>query len=270
MKRAIFFLFVMTACVTIFGQSITVASPKGGENWRSKSLHEITWSYIGIADTAKVRLLLFRNGTKLGVIADNVPIGSNGTGNFTDWHAGAYNDNGDKQADPGGGYKVRIRRVSSAEPLGESLGEFSIFSFPHKIAIAKKIEVPVKHSSGYLTVPFNYVCDLDEGKTYYAKIVANGTSDLWWSKNSQSPNQYMMIPDVGAKFMKLDKLFEDVTKSYLQGHTGNMSTNPIVSQAPPINMVVGYETNQGRVGVLQVMNVGNNDQLALRWVTYKN
>jgi hypothetical protein len=35
MKRTIALFFVMTACVTIFGQSITVTSPKGGERLSS-------------------------------------------------------------------------------------------------------------------------------------------------------------------------------------------------------------------------------------------
>jgi len=273
MKRAIALVFVIAVCGTIFGQSFTVQSPNGGEKWRTKSEQVITWIYSDIADTAKVRLLLFRNGTKLGMIADNVPIGINGTGKYSDWLTGAYYDNSNnlKQAGVGGGYKVRIRRVSSAAPYGESAGEFTIFSVQHIIAIAKKIEVPAKHSSGYLTVLFNYVFDLDEGKAYYSKNASNGTSDFWWSKNSQPPHQYMLIPDVNTKCMKLEVSFADATKSYLKGHTGNMSTNPIVSQTAPINMVVGYETNQGRVGVLQVMNVGvSNDQLALKWVTYEN
>jgi hypothetical protein len=271
MKKVIVPLFFALAGAALFGQKIDVTSPQGGENWRYNSTtHEITWTYSNIADTAKVRLLLFRNGTRLGVIADNVPIGSSNKGKYTGWPVGAYDNT---MADPGGGfiYKVRIRRVSNAEPYGESPGGFSIFNFPHQMAYMKAIAITAKHSSGYVTIPFNYVADLDEGKAYYSMNASNGTCDMWWSKNSVPPHQYMLIPDANAWCMMLYVPFAEATKSFLQGHANNMTHNPIVSPVAPINMVVGFKTNLGRLGAFQVMNVGaTNDQLALKWVTYEN
>jgi hypothetical protein len=269
MKKVIVPLFLAMAGAALFGQEIEVTSPKGGENWLYNSTtHEITWTYSNIADTAKVRLLLFRNGTRLGVIADNVPIGGSNKGKYTDWHVGAYDNT---MADPGGGYRVRIRRVSSAEPHGESAGDFSIFKYSHPLAVQKAVAFVTRHSSGYLTVLFNYVFDLDEGKAFYSMNASNGTCDMWWSKNSVPPHQYMLIPDASAWCMKLDVPFAAATKSYLQGHLGGLSTNPIISQAPPINMVVGFKTNMGRLGAFEVKNVGiSNDQMAIQWVTYEN
>jgi len=104
MRKLLFvslFLFVMVG-MAYSDALLGIISPNGGEAWPLGSEKEIRWS----ADerlTNNVRLILFRNGTRVGVIAKNL---NPRPGVYTWLKAGQY-DGG--MAKAGSGYKIRIK-----------------------------------------------------------------------------------------------------------------------------------------------------------------
>ena len=264
MKRAIVLFFVMTAYVTIFGQTITVTSPKGGENWRSKSLHDIIWTFSGYPAGTRVRLILILNGTKLGTIADNIAIGSSGVGTYSSWPVGAY---AGIQADAGSGYKVRIRDINDQYPYAESPATFSISIFPLQINAQMKAKIPTYtytvHSAGTVTIHKNLVCDLDKG----LESSAPGCDDFWWIQNSNPPYQRILGPCDGAFFRALG-VWADSSSGILYSVSFPSPQNPIPDADLPMNMVVAYQTNYGRRGAFRVVGKGADSSLTISWVTY--
>ena len=61
--------------------TITVTSPTSGARWRSPSSQTIRWNYTGTPGT-QVKIQLLRGGSVLSDIADNISIGSAGTGSY--------------------------------------------------------------------------------------------------------------------------------------------------------------------------------------------
>lgn len=266
MRRTLAAIFFIALCVAAFGQEFQIKSPVGGENWRSGAPHDITWTYSGFTAGTKVRLLLFQNGVKLGIIADNLEIGVNGTGTYPAWPAGAY---AGTTAPAGSGYKVRIRRVGSAEPHGESPNGFAIFNMIHlqvaKALALKKDEPPPIHSSGTVIIHKNLVCDLDSGH----ESSAPGCDDFWWMQNSNPPYQRLFIPCPGAYFKPLG-VWADSSWAVLHDVNFPSQQNPILDADLPLNMVVAYFTNYGRRGALRVTGKGADSSLTIAWVTYGN
>jgi len=84
---------------------LRVLSPNGGETWATGSYMPITWQADGL--TTNVKLLLYRNGAYLGLVADNL---NPATGSYN-WHVGYYN--GTTVAPAGSGYSIRVRDISS-------------------------------------------------------------------------------------------------------------------------------------------------------------
>ena len=85
---------------------LTLLAPNGGETWTRKSHQTITWSAGTIADTLKI--FLFRNGTKLGLVASGIHPAS---GSYL-WPVGKY---GTTIAPAGTGYSIRIQsRIDAA------------------------------------------------------------------------------------------------------------------------------------------------------------
>ena len=81
---------------------------------------EITWtSYI---TTGHVDLVLYRNGTEIGIIAENIPI----TPGSFNWIVGSTITGGN--ITPGGGYVVRVKLTESPETYDDSDGSFTISS----------------------------------------------------------------------------------------------------------------------------------------------
>ncbi|MEO0249085.1 MAG: hypothetical protein ABIN58_05980 [candidate division WOR-3 bacterium] len=104
MKRVLWVIVSFAVCVLgCGGQTLRLTSPNGGESWEQGTSKLITWTYSGI--TGPFRLLLFRDGERVGVIARNL------TGSSTTWRVGDYEGG---IAAPGGGYKVRIRTEDNA------------------------------------------------------------------------------------------------------------------------------------------------------------
>jgi hypothetical protein len=265
MKRAIVLFFVMTACMTMFGQSITVTSPKGGESWKAGTPHDITWNFNGYPAGTKIRLMLILNGTKLGNIADSVDIGSNGAGLYPNWPVGAY---AGTQAGTGAGYKVRIRDVNNQYPAAESAATFSIshsFVAIQNVMKIKKIEsyTYTTHSAGTVTIHKNLVCDLDSGH----ESSAPGCDDFWWMQNSNPPYQKLFIPCDGAWYRTLG-VWVQRTAAELYSTSLDSQHNPIPDADLPMNMVVAYQTNYGRRGEFRVVGKGADSSLSIAWVTY--
>jgi len=117
MKKFVFACILLSlANAAALGQTITVTSPNGGENWALGSTHAITWTSAGV--TGNVRILLYKGAVNLGIIRDDVPV----TARSIDWVVGAYQGG---TAVPGTDYKVRIRKMQT-EILDVSNREFTI------------------------------------------------------------------------------------------------------------------------------------------------
>lgn len=263
MKKTMALIFMIALGGMLCGQSITVMSPIGGEHWVSKSHHNITWSFDGLPETNKVKLLLYHDGTLMGSIVENLAIGSNGTGTY-DWTVGAY---GGTTAPADGGYQVYIRRMLNAQPYGESPQAFSIAQPLHMQYAVKKVTTQTheKYSHGILTIPKNLVCDLDEGKA----LSTPGCDDFWWIKNSIAPYQRLFIPCDGAHF-KLLGIYADASWAVLHSVNFPSQQNPILDADLPVDMVVAYRTNPYmRWGSFRVVGKGTNDCLVIEWTTYK-
>ena len=123
MKKAIWFVL---GCLLIggaaFGQSFTITSPNGGESWELGKLHNITWTYPGIPNNKKVKLMLWKDGSKVGDIATDLPIGSSGSGSYA-WTVGSYQGG---TAEDGTGYKVRVRDMQNQYEMDQSNQPFAI------------------------------------------------------------------------------------------------------------------------------------------------
>ncbi len=78
---------------------LQMTSPNGGENWTIGSSHAITWNANGYVGT--VRLVLFRNNTKVGQIATGINAAA---GTYT-WTAGQYSGG---TAPAGSLYSIRL------------------------------------------------------------------------------------------------------------------------------------------------------------------
>jgi Leucine-rich repeat (LRR) protein len=104
--------------------SITAASPmnltlpNGGERWQIGTSQSITWTAGGV--THNVKLVLFKNGVKIGNIVVDIPVG---TGSYS-WNAGSY-IGGTATADIG--YTVRIITMDGVYK-DESDGPFELLT----------------------------------------------------------------------------------------------------------------------------------------------
>lgn len=259
MKKAIGLLFLLMFPRMVFCQQFILTSPKGGDNWLPRSQHNITWTFSNIPAGTKVKLLLFHDGTKVGTIAESVPIGSNGTGTY-DWHAGDY-IGGSAAIDDG--YQVRIRDMNNQFPLAMSPGTFSITRIRAVMAQVAMTKPHAIHSSGTVTIRFNRYCDLDTG--YEISTVPG--CDFWWSQNSIAPYQRVLIPGTGAKFKTLG-IWAEYSYQSLRSGSG-YSDSLLVDSMLPINMVVGYLTDQMRSGAFRVVAKGDDGSFTVAWVTYE-
>ena len=123
MKRVLCIaVFCLLVAAAASGQSVTVASPNGGEHWTLGVSKNITWTYSGLPDGTQMKLILFRDGTKVGDIANNVAIGHSGAGSYP-WSAGAYIGG---TAVSGPGYKIRIRAMGDSNLVDNSNQAFDL------------------------------------------------------------------------------------------------------------------------------------------------
>ena len=83
----IVFLLIMLAALPGVAAVITVKTPVAGESIVIGAAKPITWTFSGLPETTKVLIVLWRNGSKLGAIAQDQGIGSSGQGSYG-WTAG--------------------------------------------------------------------------------------------------------------------------------------------------------------------------------------
>ncbi|MCX6583442.1 MAG: fibronectin type III domain-containing protein [Candidatus Aminicenantes bacterium] len=88
------------AAFSIVRPSLTLTAPRGGTNWKLGTTQNITWTSAGL--TGNVKLLLFKGGVQVGVIARGIPI-TNGT------YAWTVGKNSGGMAPVGSNYSVKIR-----------------------------------------------------------------------------------------------------------------------------------------------------------------
>jgi hypothetical protein len=100
--------------------SINLLSPNGAETWDLGTTRNITWNYFGIADTELVRLVLVKNDSVLGIIAENIPISA---GSYA-WTVGQYNSG---TPTTGNDYKIKIETMSTSF-TDQSAADFSIIN----------------------------------------------------------------------------------------------------------------------------------------------
>jgi hypothetical protein len=265
MKKPIGLLLLLAFPVLAFCGQFTITSPVGGEKWPSGFMRTITWTFSGMPTSTMVKLMLFRNGTKVGNIAENSSVGTNGGGSFN-WTVGSY-IGGTAAAEDG--YEIRIRDMNNTYPMAQSPQTFSITPrFPLLAVETKsKVLVPIQHpihSQGTVIIPLNAYLDLDSG---HLITVVSGT-DLWWSQNSIPPHQRVIIPNGGAKFKTLG-VGAQYTYQSLRSEAYTYSDSLIPESDLPQNMVVGYLTGETRSGAFRVVGIGTNGSLSISWVTYE-
>jgi hypothetical protein len=140
MKKAfafmVFGLFMSTISGISFGQSLKIVSPNGGETWNLESTQVISWTYTGMPDGTRVKLLLFLNGSPGGTIAPDLPVGQKTYA----WKVGALE--GGTAAAAADGYKVRIKATSQPW-YDQSKGTFKIGPKAPVVMAPRRPEVPV-------------------------------------------------------------------------------------------------------------------------------
>jgi hypothetical protein len=97
--------------------ALTLRAPDGGETWTRASVQEIAWSAGTLG--GKLKIFLYRNGKKLGLVASGVDPGA---GSYL-WTVGKY---GTSLAPVGTGYAIRIQSGSDPSVYDASGASFSI------------------------------------------------------------------------------------------------------------------------------------------------
>jgi len=121
MKR-ILVAIVFSALVgfSVSAASINVLAPAANTSWQIGKVQNIGWDFSGIAADTKVLIILWQNGVKLGIIADNVNIGANGLGGYP-WTVGSYKGG---QATAGSGFVLKVRTADNA--VSAKSGSFTL------------------------------------------------------------------------------------------------------------------------------------------------
>ncbi len=105
--KKFFALAVTIMVVAGLAQAATLklVKPNGGETWAPGSDQQVLWTADGI--TGNVKLILYRNGSRLGRIAGGL---SAGAGTYT-WTTGQYEGG---TAPEGAGYTIRVQTVDDS------------------------------------------------------------------------------------------------------------------------------------------------------------
>ena len=123
------------------GQSITVITPNGGENWRQGSSQLIKWTATGIAQ-GTYKITLWRNGTNLGVVATGLPF----TQHQFSWTVGQL-VSGPSAFGPGFKIKIKLQEQPVADesnnPFNISVQIANIAKIPMNVHIIPKPDLIV-------------------------------------------------------------------------------------------------------------------------------
>jgi hypothetical protein len=119
-KLSLVILVVLFLILPALAATIQVTAPAAGAAWKIGSNQTVQWTFNDIPTSAKVHVILWRNGTNLGKIAEQLDIGANGLGSFN-WNVGVILNS--PAAVAGSGYSIRVRRMDNT-----AMGESGIFS----------------------------------------------------------------------------------------------------------------------------------------------
>jgi hypothetical protein len=122
MKRPFLIAFgLLFLILPALASNIQVLAPAAGDSWKIGTTQSVQWTFAGIPPSTKVNIVLRKTGAgKLGEIATEIPIGTNGQGSFS-WTVGAIIDA--PAAGPGQGYYFKVKT-----PDGSVSGESGTFS----------------------------------------------------------------------------------------------------------------------------------------------
>jgi|GEM_PF-1631643 len=105
MKKSLFFALTMiVAVILVHGASLTLIQPGGGDLWLGQENYQIKWTAVGV--NGNIKLVLFRNNTKIGRIAGDLAVGSSPYLWKTGQHEGGM-------AVAGEGYKILISTMDN-------------------------------------------------------------------------------------------------------------------------------------------------------------
>ncbi len=153
----IFLLAILTAGPAL-AASITVKAPTANATLQIDVSNTIIWTYDGLPNTTKVKIVLWRNGDYLGTIVQDLAIGQ---GSY-DWKVGTY--------PVGSGYSVRVRTMDnsvsgfsgsftlSAKPGNTGGGTGGIID-PEKVLLlnARPCMAVTSPKAGDIATPYNVV-----------------------------------------------------------------------------------------------------------------
>ena len=111
-------LFGLGLSPAVFGQTITVLTPNGGEQWVLGSTQSIAWQSSSTSGNVLIKLIR-NNGDEVGTIAENISVNSSPYS----WKVGQLQ--GTAVVPPGTDYKIRVR-VIDARVFDASNSVFSI------------------------------------------------------------------------------------------------------------------------------------------------
>ena len=97
-------------------QTITVTSPNGGESWATGSIHNVTWTPVGLSDSVTLDLY------KGGVLAKTLGTAAATAGTFS-WTIGAGET-------VGADYRIRVWQGSV---LDQSNADFAVVRYPKRV-----------------------------------------------------------------------------------------------------------------------------------------
>jgi hypothetical protein len=104
----------------VSAQTITVTAPNGGESWATGSIHEITWTQVGLSESVTVDLY------KGGVLSKILGTAAATAGAFS-WTIGAGETTGPD-------YRIRVWQGSV---LDQSNADFAIVRYPKRVDFNK-------------------------------------------------------------------------------------------------------------------------------------
>jgi hypothetical protein len=97
--------------------ALRVASPNGGENFRTRTFQTIRWTYSGNPGSL-VRIELLRNGKAFSTLSRSTSLGNNGSGSFT-WYVSSLIKTGED-------YQIRVISLTDSRYMDVSDASFTI------------------------------------------------------------------------------------------------------------------------------------------------
>jgi hypothetical protein len=134
-KILLILMFGALLAAPVFAVTLTITQPIGGELCKGTH-YTIKWTASGV--TTPVKLALRQGGSLVGVIKENIPVG---TTQF-DWVVGDYEGG---SAGPGTGYKIRVRTQDNGpyDDGGTFNIKFCVVFDPHKYLLENiKCRIP--------------------------------------------------------------------------------------------------------------------------------